>query len=309
MPAAWMLQANPAIWRVWDWHNDGAQAEPLTRWTVRRHRQPVAVGDDFALWLTGRDGGVCAIGKITKVPYGPTLEPSDYWEVQPSEPSWGVGIEVTRRFFDPVIAREALAADPGFADAQVLTPPRSGNPFRLTATQWAALMAHVDLDSGAHLDAGALGPCGAPAPGQPIFTTMPLATLRSDSEVLAAAGPLKRTYAETRLLLDYERYLGRPLVRLSKVLAQGPTTRLVCDAYDAQTLTLIEAKKTAGREAVRMAIGQLLDYRRHFPGVQRCALLLPEYPSDDLVDLIAATGLDLIYGKGKTFTSVLVKES
>jgi hypothetical protein len=118
-----MLQANPSKWRVWDWHEAGAAAEPLTRWTVYNHKQPVQVGDDFALWLCGPGRGVCAIGKITAAPYGPEVSSSIYWTESPTEPSWGVGIEVTRRFFAPIISATELAGDPGFADALILKMP------------------------------------------------------------------------------------------------------------------------------------------------------------------------------------------
>lgn len=66
--------------------------------------------------------------------------------------------------------------------------------------------------------------------------------------------------------------------------------------YDAEARILYEAKASSSRSSVRMAIGQLADYRRHItvPDL-RCALLLPERPTPDLCDLIASNDLTLTY--------------
>lgn len=298
---AWILQANPKTWRVWDWYNYGASAEPLTRWTVAYPKRPVKVGDDFALWVAGPGGGVCALGTITKEPYGPEISPSSYWIEQPKEPSWGVGIHITRSLFNPVLLRETLAADPGFADSLILKMPRAGNPIALTSVQWATILEHAQALPGTVAAPEQTQKLGS---GQPILTTMPLLAAQAESEILPKEGPMKRKYEENKLVLAYQKYLDRPLVRRSVVLPSKERTRLICDAYDAQTQTLIEAKNSAGRENVRMAIGQLLDYDRHFSDVAHRAVLLPERPTEDLVQLIAAVGFQLVYRQGSAFETV-----
>jgi 5-methylcytosine-specific restriction protein A len=67
----------------------------------------------------------------------------------------------------------------------------------------------------------------------------------------------------------------------------------VTDIYSETQNALYEAKGTATRDAMRTAIGQLLDYRRHIDrdGL-RLAVLLPHLPSDDLIDLV--TGVRVI---------------
>ena len=95
MARAWILQANPRTWDVFGWHDEGGAAAPLTRWTVAYHRLPIAAGDDFALWLSGREPGVYAIGKVSAAPSGPQVPTGRYWRQEPTQPSWSVGIEVT----------------------------------------------------------------------------------------------------------------------------------------------------------------------------------------------------------------------
>jgi hypothetical protein len=66
---------------------------------------------------------------------------------------------------------------------------------------------------------------------------------------------------------------------------------LFADAFDETENVLYEAKASASREAVRMALGQLLDYRRWFPAEPALAILLPEPPVLDLVELMAEHGV------------------
>jgi hypothetical protein len=70
---------------------------------------------------------------------------------------------------------------------------------------------------------------------------------------------------------------------------------LICDIHDKTRNLLVEAKGTGARGEVRMAIGQLLDYRRFFDPQPSCALLLPERPRRDLEDLLASAGISVIW--------------
>lgn len=85
---------------------------------------------------------------------------------------------------------------------------------------------------------------------------------------------------------------------LSKDIAgwrYAKTGGLIADLYDFTRDILIEAKASATREDVRMAVGQLLDYRRHQPVPNRVAVLLPNRPSAPIIDYLADLKIDLIY--------------
>lgn len=77
---------------------------------------------------------------------------------------------------------------------------------------------------------------------------------------------------------------------------------LLTDVYDSTDRVLYEAKAATGRSELRMAVGQLLDYRRHVAvdGL-RCSVLLPSRPSADLRDYLLAAGLGLAYKQGDGF--------
>lgn len=63
------------------------------------------------------------------------------------------------------------------------------------------------------------------------------------------------------------------------------------DLYDHTSETLYEAKASSARDSVRLAIGQLFDYRRFIPEVQEIGVLLPSVPSEDVLTLLSELGI------------------
>jgi 5-methylcytosine-specific restriction protein A len=101
---------------------------------------------------------------------------------------------------------------------------------------------------------------------------------------------------ETALVNRFESLLHSRGHRTSRyrVRPRGQLRPLFTDLYDHTDRILYEAKASATRECVRMAIGQLLDYRRYVPINSRASLLLPSCPAPDLLELIADLGLGCV---------------
>lgn len=112
------------------------------------------------------------------------------------------------------------------------------------------------------------------------------------------------TRGESQLVAAYEAWRGRadePFERWA-IRVPGERFPLLTDIYDPAITTLFEAKATAGRDSVRQAMGQLLDYTRHIPVPGLFAsLLLPAKPTVDLQDLIRRSGFGLVYREGEAF--------
>lgn len=86
------------------------------------------------------------------------------------------------------------------------------------------------------------------------------------------------------------------------IILPGERTRLLTDVYDERDQVLYEAKAIAGRTDLRMAVGQLYDYRRHIDVTDlRCSVLLPERPTADLRDLLVDAGLGLVFKDRNAF--------
>ena len=139
--ARWVLRCDPTRWRIYDFV---AAGHPLTSWALTRADEPPRPGDEFALWVTGRPGGVVALGRVT----GPVADDGAgddrYWTDPGERGRYCLPIHVTRLFLDDPLPRDALAADPDFAAAaEVLHSPPVGDPYPLTGAEWAALQRHL----------------------------------------------------------------------------------------------------------------------------------------------------------------------
>jgi hypothetical protein len=115
--------------------------------------------------------------------------------------------------------------------------------------------------------------------------------------------PFEIERREQKLVKDYMIHLerlGHEVCRL-KIVAPGEPKPLFTDLYDTTTGTLIEAKGSVRRESIRMAIGQLADYRRHVSnGLNELAVLLPSEPRPDLLDLLDTQDITAIWPEGKS---------
>ncbi|WP_189765638.1 hypothetical protein [Streptomyces xanthochromogenes] len=85
---------------------------------------------------------------------------------------------------------------------------------------------------------------------------------------------------------------------------EGEPGSLTPDIYDATDHVLFEAKGQPTRINVRMAIGQLLDYRRRVPNREtlRTAVLLPSAPTPDVQTLLEELEIGLVYQTETGFT-------
>lgn len=112
-----------------------------------------------------------------------------------------------------------------------------------------------------------------------------------------SAEPTPAEKREAQLVKEFVAWSRAQGVTCSRkrIRPEGEASPLFCDIYRADTNQLIEAKGSVTREAVRMAIGQLLDYRRFITPAPDLAVLLPERPRVDLGRLLHRVSVDLIY--------------
>ena len=105
---------------------------------------------------------------------------------------------------------------------------------------------------------------------------------------------------EARLL---ERYKGW-LAMQDRTLECAKYGQLQCDGFERVRNNLIEAKSSADREHVRMAVGQLLDYafqgKAKMPDPNK-AMLLPEKPPPDVEEWLDSIGIKLIWPSAESF--------
>lgn len=106
---------------------------------------------------------------------------------------------------------------------------------------------------------------------------------------------------ENRLVWDYQRWLlgrGTAVSRQKVPLPDGGV--MYTDIFDLKRMELIEAKGDCARKSIRLALGQILDYSRYVPH-EALAILTPERPQQDLVELLRHHGVSSIWRFGDDF--------
>ncbi|RFS81362.1 hypothetical protein D0T12_32540 [Actinomadura spongiicola] len=141
-------------------------------------------------------------------------------------------------------------------------------------------------------------------------TTSAIVEPETNKKTKSSRSAAPKTEAERREAKLADRFLehmdshGHTMKRF-QIKVKGSSSTLLTDLYDETAHILYELKGTSTREAIRMAIGQLYDYRRHVsPPNPALAVLLPSEPNDDLKALLEGLGIQLVYGNGTSFVGV-----
>lgn len=119
-----------------------------------------------------------------------------------------------------------------------------------------------------------------------VDTVHPEQTLDAESAEVLRTVSKPVVQKEARLTEHFQQYLeshGREVMRYRVTPVEGHM--LYSDLADITENLLYEAKGSADRMSVRLALGQVLDYGRYVEG-SRLAVLLPGAPADDLVELL-----------------------
>ncbi len=115
-------------------------------------------------------------------------------------------------------------------------------------------------------------------------------TTRSREEATAVRreGKLVQEYAA------YLRSLGHKIDR-KNIRPAGQAGPLLTDLYDETVNDLVEAKSDVSRDSIRMAVGQLFDYRRFIQPSPRLNILVPVRPREDLLHYCASVDVTVIW--------------
>ena len=108
---------------------------------------------------------------------------------------------------------------------------------------------------------------------------------------------------ESKLVDEYKKYRDKnnlPSLTSMTIKPKGESraTTLRVDGWIKDGKILIEAKSSCTRNQIRLAIGQLLDYKRYL-NPKQMAILLPTKPKSDLIELIKSLDMSLIYRVSK----------
>jgi hypothetical protein len=114
---------------------------------------------------------------------------------------------------------------------------------------------------------------------------------------------IEKERREQGLVQRYAEYLrsrGSDVVRYTY---QVGSSRLACDGFDVTNNVLIEAKSSTDRNSIRLAVGQLYDYRRFHDPEPTLRILLPRSPGPDLIDYLHMAHVEVAYPDGSGFAA------
>lgn len=118
--------------------------------------------------------------------------------------------------------------------------------------------------------------------------------------VYSASTQREAKRGEAMLVKDFLLNKGFSKVSRLRITPEGEASPVFSDLYIPSEKFLIEAKGSVDRWSIRMAIGQLLDYRR-FEDIQKMAILVPSRPSTDIINLVLSVGIELYWKEGSNF--------
>ncbi|MEB3366213.1 hypothetical protein [Saccharopolyspora mangrovi] len=132
---------------------------------------------------------------------------------------------------------------------------------------------------------------------EPRVRVVPVESHKSNEYTVRRSGGVTvADKAEAQLVERYRASLvarGHPVNRRA-IDIPGEEDPFYADVFDEKTGELIEAKRDSGRDNVRHALGQVLDYARYVEH-DKLAVLVPKWPGTDLVNLLTAHGINCIY--------------
>jgi hypothetical protein len=139
----WLFQANPARYRI----HSSLTRESEEWWNLNQHAAEIRVGDRVAIWVSGAEAGIYALGSVME---GPIVMPDSvrgqgYWEdaTDGLKAKPRVRVRYDRVLFDRPLLKVFLEADPDLWNLRVIHAPRGTN-FSMRGEEWRALQGWLD---------------------------------------------------------------------------------------------------------------------------------------------------------------------
>lgn len=134
----WIFQANPNYYNIYE----SLRLESEDSWNCRQHTSKIKVGDRVLIWVSGKEAGVYAIGKVTSEAEhrSDSAIGMKYW----TNPLTGakeyprVWVEYEKILLDRPLLKKFIIWDPDLDNLKILANPRGTN-FPVTQTEWSAL--------------------------------------------------------------------------------------------------------------------------------------------------------------------------
>jgi hypothetical protein len=114
----WVFQGSPEVYNM----SEALKSNSIKTWTVSSHRNRIKSGDKFILWLTGKEGGCFALGRVTSpvtIMQEEDLERSFYitssrFSDKPGVAAHRVFVEIEHNYFNNPISKGEVKNNTSF---------------------------------------------------------------------------------------------------------------------------------------------------------------------------------------------------
>lgn len=185
-------------------------------------------------------------------------------------------------------------------DADVALAVKANSWLNLTPAEWRAAYDGTPVDV-VVAPPSPVPPAGTPPP--PVASEVDVEAHNTESFEVSGQTTRTALRREQPLVLAYKAWMearGSEIVRFRFRPPDTPA-HLYNDIFDKTRGNLIEGKADASRPSIRMAIGQLMDYRRFAPMGARLAVLTERRPHRDLEALLASLSIACVWREGGGF--------
>lgn len=186
-------------------------------------------------------------------------------------------------------------------DADAALAIRANHWLNLTPDEFRAAYEDRPVDAIAGTPAPPSPPAGSPAP--PVATEVAIEAHNTESYEVSGQTKRSAVRREQPLVLAYREWMAARDCEVVRFRIRPPRApaHLYNDIYNKTRHQLVEGKADASRPSIRMAVGQLMDYRRFAPPASRLAVLTERRPHPDLEELLSSLQIACIWRSTEGF--------
>lgn len=137
-PKHWLFQFNPSIYRWFDRIKETREPE---QWLINQYIKLILKDDLIAVWCSGKQAGIYALGQVISIPARSFLNPNQekYFlnksDIVKFQEHLSAYVEYDEVYLENPLLQEQCREDNVLSEMQVFVKPQGTN-FRLTPEQW-----------------------------------------------------------------------------------------------------------------------------------------------------------------------------
>lgn len=139
----WIFQANPSIYDI---HKSLLQ-ESEEWWNLNQHYKEVHLGDAVAIWISGQESGIYALGSVVDGPVtrADSPEGQTYWydKAIGQKVKARARVRYSHSMVNKPLLKVFLEADPELWNLQIIRSPRGTN-FPMKPREWSAMTRWIE---------------------------------------------------------------------------------------------------------------------------------------------------------------------